>query len=221
MRRVCKPSSDLNIGIPGWCCTTSGRLAQEPLPRPFQQHTSSSSCVSLGSHVVFSDLRIQLSAGQIISPSSERQQLSAHISPHQRAPPGRISSLSGANNDNASGSPSQPSFLEWARNPFFNTRNRQNDEGIELAERRTEAVDVPLGQARPVSPFFSHLDVRLYIHHVEVLHGKEGEDGQRESKECEGGRETEGKGCKERKERKEIFCGKLAAFPEQCHPTAR
>jgi hypothetical protein len=155
MRRVYKLSSGLKIGIPGWCCTTSGRLAQEPLPRPFQQHTSSSSCASLGSHVVFSDLRIQLSGGQIISPSSERQQhVSAHISPHQRASPGRISSLSGGNNDNASGSPSQPSFLEWARNSFFNTRNRQNDEGIELAERRTEAVDVPLGQARPVSPFF-------------------------------------------------------------------
>jgi WD40 repeat protein len=58
MRRVYKPSSSLNISISGWCYTTSGRLAQEPLSRPFQQHTSSSPRASLGSCVVFSDLRI-------------------------------------------------------------------------------------------------------------------------------------------------------------------
>jgi hypothetical protein len=58
MRRVYKPSSNLNISISGWCYTTSGRLAQESLSRPFQQHTSSSPRASLGSHVVFSDLRI-------------------------------------------------------------------------------------------------------------------------------------------------------------------
>jgi hypothetical protein len=50
-----KPSSSLNICIPGRCCTTSGRLAQKSLSRPFQRHTSSPSCTSLASHVVSAD----------------------------------------------------------------------------------------------------------------------------------------------------------------------
>jgi hypothetical protein len=57
MRRIYIPSSSLNICIPGWCCTTSGRLAQESLSRPFRRHTSSSH-MSLRSHLVFIDLCI-------------------------------------------------------------------------------------------------------------------------------------------------------------------
>jgi phage protein D len=58
------------------------------------------------------------------------------------------------NNYNTEDIPTHPRFLQWARNPFLNMRNCQIDEGIKLQERRTEVVDAPLGQARPVSPFF-------------------------------------------------------------------
>jgi WD40 repeat protein len=58
----------------------------------------------------------------------------------------------------------QPRFLQWARrNPFFNTRNSRIDEDIELQDRRTDVIDVPLGQARPVSPFFLSGRSTLYI----------------------------------------------------------
>jgi hypothetical protein len=57
VRRVYMPLSNLNICIPGGCYTTSERLAQESLSRPFQRHTSSSR-MSLRSHLVFINLCI-------------------------------------------------------------------------------------------------------------------------------------------------------------------
>jgi hypothetical protein len=42
----------------GGCYTTSGRLAQESLSRPFQRLTSSASRTCLGSHLGFSDPHI-------------------------------------------------------------------------------------------------------------------------------------------------------------------
>jgi hypothetical protein len=83
--------------------------------------------------------------------SSARQQYdSAHLSSHIHALPGRTSP-SRRNDYNTEDIPTQPRFLRWARSPFFNS---QINEGIELRERRREIVDVPLGQGRPVSPFF-------------------------------------------------------------------
>jgi hypothetical protein len=48
----------LSKHVSGGCYTTSGRLAQESLSRPFQRFTSSASRTSLGFHLVFSDPRI-------------------------------------------------------------------------------------------------------------------------------------------------------------------
>jgi hypothetical protein len=99
------------------------------------------------------------------SSSSARQQyISVYPSSHGRAPPGRISSPSRGSDDNVGVSLTQPRFLQWARkNPFSNMRNSRIDEGIELQDRRTDVVDVPLGQARPVSPFFLSRRSTLYI----------------------------------------------------------
>jgi hypothetical protein len=53
-------------------------------------------------------------------------------------------------------SPTQPRFLRWTRrNTFFNPQNSRIREDIELQERRTEAVHVPLAERRLVSPLFS------------------------------------------------------------------
>jgi flagellar biosynthesis/type III secretory pathway protein FliH len=61
----------------------------------------------------------------------------------------------------------------------------------------------------------------MYIYHAEDLLAERSRDEARETgreEGCnEGEKETDGKGRKEREER---FCGQLAAFPEQCHPTA-
>jgi hypothetical protein len=97
----------------------------------------------------------QLSGGQIISsPSAHRQHISVHKSSHQHVPPGRISSLSRGNNDNAGGSLTQPHVLDWARNLFFITQNRQRDEGIEFPEHRPIVVDVPPTRGKAVSHLF-------------------------------------------------------------------
>jgi hypothetical protein len=77
---------------------------------------------------------------------------SAHLASHQHALPGRTSP-SRRNNYHAEDLPTQPRFLQWARNPFTYTRNSRIDEGVELHERRTEGADVSLGQATPVSSF--------------------------------------------------------------------
>ncbi|KAJ8589878.1 kinase-like protein [Rhizopogon salebrosus TDB-379] len=87
------------------------------------------------------------------TPPARQQYGSAHLSSHQHAPPGSTSP-SRRNNYNIEDIPTQSRFLQLTRNPFFNTRNSRIEEGIELQERRTEVVDVPFGQAVPVSPFF-------------------------------------------------------------------
>jgi hypothetical protein len=113
--------------------------------------------MSLRSHLVCIDLCIVSSLEDTVtlsSSSAHQQHISTNISAHQRAPPGRFSSPFRGNNDDAGSSPTQPRFREWARTHFSTTPNRRHDGGIELPERRTEVVDVPLGQARPVSPFF-------------------------------------------------------------------
>ena len=154
MRRIYKPSSSLNICIPGWCYTTSGRLAQESLSRPFQRHTSSPSCTSLASHVVSTDTYSQLSGRA--SSSARQQYISPRPSSHGLTPHGPVSSQSQGNDHNASGLPTQPRFLQWARgNTLFNMRNSRIREGSALQERRTEVVDVPLAQRKLVSPLFS------------------------------------------------------------------
>jgi hypothetical protein len=50
----------------------------------------------------------------------------------------------------------QPDFLAWARSLFFSTRNRRNDEVMELQEHRPAVVDVPLARGTQVSPPFVH-----------------------------------------------------------------
>jgi hypothetical protein len=79
-----------------------------------------------------------------------------HLSLHQRAVPDRISSPLRRNNDNTDDTPTQPDLLAWTRNFFFNTRNRRNDEVMELQEHRPAVVDVPLARGTQVSPPFVH-----------------------------------------------------------------
>jgi hypothetical protein len=85
MRRVYIPSSSLNFCIPGWCYTASGRLAQASLFSPFQRRrTSSSSRMSLGSHVVFSDLRIlsPLEGPHLLHANSTSLYIHLHMDAH-------------------------------------------------------------------------------------------------------------------------------------------
>lgn len=51
----------------------------------------------------------------------------------------------------------RPSFLEWARSSHFKWPGRQNDEGVELLERRSAIVDVPFAKLKHVSAPFFHL----------------------------------------------------------------
>jgi hypothetical protein len=67
------------------------------------------------------------------------------------------------NNYNTEDIPTQLRFLQWARNSFLNIRNSRIDEGVELREHSTGVVDVPLGQARPVSPFFPSGHLTLHM----------------------------------------------------------
>ena len=98
-------------------------------------------------------------------------------------------------------------------------RNRENNEGFELPERRATAVDVPLAQGNPVSPPFSTLDIRLYIYLTEELLAERSSEESRESKEGEGrnerGREAEDTALGEHEER---FGRQPTTFPEQRHP---
>ncbi|KAJ8589552.1 hypothetical protein M405DRAFT_817776, partial [Rhizopogon salebrosus TDB-379] len=55
---------------------------------------------------------------------------SAHLSSHQHALPGRTSP-SRRNNHYTEDLPTQPRFLQWAKNPFSHTRNSGNGEGVE------------------------------------------------------------------------------------------
>ena len=98
-------------------------------------------------------------------------------------------------------------------------RNRGNDEGIELHERRAAVVDVPLAQGNPVSPPFSISDIRLYIYLAEELLTKRSSDEAREGEEGEGcnerGREAEDTALGEHEER---FGRQPTASPEQRRP---
>ena len=101
-------------------------------------------------------------------------------------------------------------------------RNRGNNEGIELPERRAAAVDVPLAQGNPVSRAFPILHIRLYIYLAEELLAERSSEESRESKEGEGcskrGREAEDTALREHEE---SFGRQLTAFPEQRRPATR
>ncbi|KAJ8582595.1 WD40 repeat-like protein [Rhizopogon salebrosus TDB-379] len=81
--------------------------------------------------------------------SARRQDVSAHLSLRESAPPNRISSPPRRNNHSTDDTSTQPDFLAWARNLFLRTRNRRNDEGIELQERRLVVVDVAPTRGKP------------------------------------------------------------------------